>query len=126
VSDRAKRFSVHRIRSTDLYADPGRYGFEVCGCGRLRACPECGGLGLVRTVQPCIGCGHCCLASPCSWAANLRGQRSERCAYLFWGSDRYWCGLAGTVDERIARGIEHGSGCCQALNPWRKDVRFRG
>jgi hypothetical protein len=130
MGDRARRFDEHRIRSTDLYANPARFGFEPCGCGAHsfdRDCPRCDGLGLVRIVQQCNGCGHCCLAMTCATAQVFRfAARDQRCPYLFWDGGCYRCGLSGTTDEDIRDGLAHGEGCCQPLNSWRKDVRFRG
>jgi hypothetical protein len=147
MGDRPQPVTVHRIRSTDLYADPAQFGFEPCGAcsytaegevsirrGRRGTCFSCDGLGLVRTFPPCNGCGHCCLALACTEgraAMAFRGQfpgeggnARVRCAYLFWGGDRYWCGLAG--NSHIAESLAIGEGCCQPLNSWRHNVRFRG
>ena len=117
MPDSAKRFDVHRISILDLIQDPAKYGFEFDE-----------DLDLVRVFPPCIGCGHCCLAAPCAEGAAamaFKGQlKAPRCAYLYWGGDRYWCGLHGNA--YVAKQLAHGEGCCQPLNSFRKDVRFRG
>ena len=136
MTDRAQPRMVTRVRLSDLFADPDKYGFEECWwCKEYGSvtseCPWCSGLGLQRKVEPCVGCGHCCLAATCTsgrFRMAQRGLESQgtRCAYLSWDGDRYWCGLAGTTNELMKKDLGHGDGCCQPLNSWRKDVRFRG
>ena len=117
----ARRFDVHRLSVDEVRADPGRFGFESCDC-QESPCPECGGLEVVRVPQPCVGCGHCCLAAPCHEALCRGTEPTERCRFLQWDGELYRCGLA----EEAAASLDIGEGCCQPLNSWRREVRFRG
>jgi hypothetical protein len=76
-------------------------------------------------MAKCVGCGYCCLKSPCLLAATHFTMDEMRCPALFWDGQRYWCGLA-MKDIQYALVLHVGEGCCSGLNSWRGDVRFRG
>lgn len=116
----ARRFDVHRVRVADVRRDPAAYGFARCECSE-EPCPNCGGLQVVRVPQPCVGCGHCCRASPCDEAYGLGVKPSDRCPFLGWDGARYRCALAESARESLAIG----EGCEQPLNSWRQDVKER-
>ena len=78
--------------------------------------------------KPCVGCGWCCLDTPC-WASHRRHGHTRRCPDLAWSEDqgRYICliMLDKELEPRHRLELHQGEGCCAPLNPWRDDVRNR-
>jgi hypothetical protein len=85
--------------------------------------------GIPYPVRECVGCGYCCIKTPCDAARRLYpGARS--CPQLLWieQESRYKCGLmmiAGPVGQGYKSELYAGAGCCSGLNSWRKDVKKR-
>lgn len=81
------------------------------------------------TSLPCVGCGWCCLDTPCDVSHRRYGYR-ERCPDLAWdeGAGRYLCRLAADpgLGAALREELGIGCGCCAPLNAWRDDVRERG
>lgn len=80
-------------------------------------------------VSPCVGCGFCCMQTPCDASRRLYSS-AESCPQLQWSekANRYYCGLmriAGKVGEGYRHELHAGAGCCSNLNTWRKDVKNR-
>lgn len=80
-------------------------------------------------MTECVGCGYCCIKTPCDAARRLYGNIRE-CPQLLWDEDksRYMCGLmmiGGPVGESYRKELYAGAGCCCGLNSWRQDVRKR-
>ena len=78
-------------------------------------------------TQPCVGCGYCCMKTPCDASRRLY-PGATICPQLFWVLDRYECGLmkiAGLVGEGYREELAAGEGCCSSLNSWRQDVKPR-
>jgi len=80
-------------------------------------------------VQPCVGCGHCCITAKCGAAQRLY-PAADRCPKLRWdeGEGRYFCELMelpGEVGLAYRKELYAGEGCCQNLNSWRLDVKRR-
>jgi hypothetical protein len=80
-------------------------------------------------VRLCVGCGYCCIKTPCDASRRLyRG--ADHCPQLLWIEEdkRYKCGLmiiAGLVGEGYRKELYAGEGCCSGLNSWRQDVKKR-
>lgn len=85
--------------------------------------------GIPYPVKECVGCGYCCIKTPCDAARRLYpGVRS--CPQLLWIEEdsRYKCGLmmiAGPVGQGYRAELYAGAGCCSGLNSWRQDVKKR-
>ena len=80
-------------------------------------------------MTECVGCGYCCMKTPCDASRRLYGNIKE-CPQLLWDEDksRYICGLmmiAGPVGDGYREELYAGAGCCCGLNSWRKDVKKR-
>jgi len=80
-------------------------------------------------TKSCVGCGFCCLKTPCGASLRLYGT-TTRCPALRWDTDgkRYACRLMqlpGVIGERYRAELYAGAGCCAGLNTWRKDVQPR-
>lgn len=78
-------------------------------------------------TTPCVGCGYCCIKTPCDASRRLYPGASH-CPQLLWLDDRYECGLmkiAGLVGEGYRQELHAGEGCCCSLNDWRKNVKRR-
>lgn len=78
-------------------------------------------------MAECVGCGFCCIKTPCDAARRLY-PNVKVCPQLQWHGDRYMCGLmliAGPLGDDYRRELHAGAGCCCALNSWRKDVKRR-
>lgn len=67
----------------------------------------------------CIGCGYCCLQSPCAVSVSVYGITSL-CPALHWNEyrKRYLCSIF-----KIAVNQFSDEGCSSSLNSWRKGVR---
>jgi len=78
-------------------------------------------------VHDCVGCGYCCMKTPCDVARRLY-PGVENCPQLEWYEDRYICGLM-KLQEPLGSHYREilfaGAGCCCSLNSWRKDVKKR-
>lgn len=80
-------------------------------------------------IRSCVGCGFCCIKTPCDAARRIYGSVKE-CPDLIWNKDenRYICRLM-TLDGEL--GIKYrlelyaGEGCCCGLNSWRNEVKPR-
>jgi hypothetical protein len=83
-----------------------------------------------RTTKRCVGCGYCCITSPCLVSQRIYGHGIVRCPELIWTpeKERYICRLMtlpGNIGSRYRKELYAGAGCCSGLNSWRKDVRRR-
>ena len=75
----------------------------------------------------CVGCGYCCLKTPCDAARRLYPNATE-CPQLIWTGKRYECGLMklpGLIGEGYRKELYAGEGCCCGLNSWRRDIKHR-
>ncbi|GAB7079237.1 hypothetical protein [Megalodesulfovibrio paquesii] len=83
----------------------------------------------VTDPPACVGCGWCCLDTPCEESHRRHGYL-RRCPELLWDAEagRYWCGLMQDrrTEDAAKAALAAGEGCCARHNPWRKDVRWRG
>jgi hypothetical protein len=82
----------------------------------------------IGRIRSCVGCGFCCIKSPCSAGARLYGSAVVRCASLEWRETRYYCKLMelpGSQGESYREELSAGAGCCSNLNSWRTDVKDR-
>ena len=80
-------------------------------------------------MHKCVGCGYCCIKTPCDAARRLYGTIKE-CPQLIWDdqTSRYNCGLMiipGLIGEGYRQELHAGAGCCCGMNTWRKDVKKR-
>jgi len=80
-------------------------------------------------IKSCVGCGYCCLKTPCEAARRLYPGVTE-CPQLEWDESegRYFCGLMrlpGLIGEGYRKELYAGAGCCSNLNSWRNDVKKR-
>ena len=80
-------------------------------------------------VSKCVGCGYCCMKTPCDAARRLYKGATE-CPQLEWSekNDRYICGLMvlpGLLGQGYRQELHCGAGCCSNLNSWRQNVRKR-
>lgn len=80
-------------------------------------------------THECVGCGYCCIKTPCEAARRLYPGVTE-CPQLTWVDDsgRYICNLM-TLPEPLGgdyrKQLYAGEGCCCSLNSWRQNVRRR-
>jgi hypothetical protein len=75
-------------------------------------------------VSPCVGCGFCCIQTPCWVAYRVYGEEIGRtCPALVFSNEqsRYLCHLI-IDDPNIGIELYAGEGCCSDMNGWRKDV----
>lgn len=78
-------------------------------------------------VKPCVGCGYCCMKTPCDVSRRLYPNATV-CPQLIWTDVRYECGLmkiSGPLGEDYRKELHAGAGCCCGLNSWRQDVKKR-
>jgi len=80
-------------------------------------------------VKPCVGCGYCCVKTPCWVAQRIYGNSLKHCPELKWVEDeqRHVCRLM-TLHEPLGSDYKlfAGEGCCASLlNSWRTDIRNR-
>jgi len=78
-------------------------------------------------THECVGCGYCCMKTPCE-ASHRLYPGVKICPQLLWLDKRYECGLmkiAGMVGEGYRKELYAGDGCCSSLNSWRMDVKPR-
>jgi len=80
-------------------------------------------------MHECVGCGYCCMKTPCDASRRLYGTIKE-CPQLIWDeqTSRYNCGLMlihGMIGEGYKKELHAGAGCCSGMNTWRKDVKKR-
>ena len=76
---------------------------------------------------PCVGCGYCCITTPCFRAAAHGWHCNEKgvCERLFWDKGRYWCQEIIDNPEKMEH-LGVGQGCPSVLgNDWRKDIKRR-
>lgn len=78
-------------------------------------------------AEACVGCGFCCIKSPCPLAVKLYdlssfyGGATLPCPALSWNGKRHICANA----ERYREVLNIGKGC-RAPNLWRREsVRCR-
>lgn len=77
-------------------------------------------------MSQCVGCGFCCIKTPCDVARRIYGPISE-CPKLRWNGERYVCELVelpGQLGEDYRKELHIGAGCCAGLNSWRGDEPF--
>ena len=83
------------------------------------------------TVKDCVGCGFCCIKTPCDLARRLNPSITSECTFLKWDDEksRYVCGAYTnakfTLQTQIKNELFIGEGCCCGLNTWRFDVKPR-
>jgi hypothetical protein len=80
-------------------------------------------------TRSCVGCGYCCMQTPCSVAKRLYPGVVE-CPQLIWDvlDSRYYCGLMKLPEplgSEYRQSLYAGAGCCSTLNSWRKDIKRR-
>jgi len=78
-------------------------------------------------VKKCVGCGYCCMKTPCDVARRLYPGATV-CPQLIWTDERYECGLmkiSGPLGADYRNELHAGAGCCCGLNTWRNDVKKR-
>jgi len=72
----------------------------------------------------CIGCGYCCTRATCTLGRGLHplSPAVSLCPSLIWDNEkeRHFCQLA-LDDEKYAKIIYANTGCCSALNSWRRE-----
>jgi hypothetical protein len=78
------------------------------------------------TVVKCVGCGFCCMQSPCWVGQRLHGVGIKECPSLYWNEDSemYRC-KAAEMSNSVKEELYIGDGCCPGLNSWRLNVRAR-
>lgn len=87
-------------------------------------------------VSPCVGCGYCCITSPClagiRYFVSKKGKEIKDfikgCPGLKWNDKRYICELTLLPDEKgeeFRKELCIGAGCSSDLNNWRKNVKKR-
>ena len=75
---------------------------------------------------PCVGCGFCCIKSPCPLAVKMYdlssfyGGVTASCPVLSWNGERHICAHA----EQYRGILAIGKGCL-SLNSWREEIRCR-
>ncbi len=78
-------------------------------------------------MTDCVGCGFCCIKTPCHVAMRLY-PGVKHCPQLQWNGSRYVCGLmilADPLGAEYRKQLYAGAGCCCTLNDWRRDVKKR-
>jgi len=78
-------------------------------------------------ATPCVGCGYCCMKTPCDAARRLYPGATV-CPQLEWLEDRYVCGLmmiSGPLGADYKKELHAGAGCCSSMNSWRQDIKKR-
>lgn len=78
-------------------------------------------------MAECVGCGFCCIKTPCHVAMRLY-PGVKHCPQLQWEGSRYICGLMtlqGDLGADYRKQLYAGDGCCCSLNTWRRDVKQR-
>jgi hypothetical protein len=79
-------------------------------------------------VKECVGCGYCCIKTPCEVSRRLYPTNQGPCPQLEWKDNRYFCSLmliSGPLGENYRKELHAGAGCCCGLNDWRKNVTKR-
>lgn len=81
-------------------------------------------------IKSCVGCGYCCIKTPCDVSRRLYGGGIRECPQLQWIDEdsRYSCGLmtlGGEIGRSYRKKLYAGEGCCASLNSWRRDVQRR-
>jgi len=77
-----------------------------------------------KELEPCIGCGFCCVSAPCPLAVKMYnlssfyGGATLPCPALSWNGKRHMCANA----EKHRGQLAIGKGCRTALNPWRRET----
>lgn len=84
----------------------------------------------VYHVRPCVGCGFCCMKSPCGVNTEaikraMENRWKDGCPELIYKDGRHWCGaILNLKTEAAQRQLKAllcvGDGCCAGLNSWRK------
>ena len=80
-------------------------------------------------VSQCVGCGYCCMKTPCDASQRLY-KGATLCPQLEWSekNNRYICGLMvipGALGQDYRQELHCGAGCCSSMNSWRQDVKKR-
>jgi len=73
----------------------------------------------------CVGCGFCCIKSPCGLELMVHGNNLQ-CPELLWNQEknRYFCNFVLKKEIDITP-LYIGEGCCCGLNSWRQKVQPR-
>lgn len=87
--------------------------------------------GETHIVRPCVGCGFCCMRSPCGvWTEPVKRAMEEGwkdgCPELTYKDGRHWCGAILRMETESAKSLlkarlSVGAGCCAGLNSWRRE-----
>jgi len=81
------------------------------------------------TYKACIGCGYCCMKSPCAVSLFAKYWKNGSCQALKWNGKRYVC--LYIIDAKEIKRTERefdlaiGAGCCSSMNTWRNEVKNR-
>ena len=82
----------------------------------------------IKEPEPCIGCGFCCVNTPCPLAVKMYnlssfyGGVTASCPALSWNGKRHMCANA----EQYGGQLAIGEGCRASFNSWRREeVRCR-
>ncbi len=69
----------------------------------------------------CVGCGYCCLQSPCAVSVSIYGI-TGLCPALHWRESRkrYLCSIFKVAVKQFSD-----EGCSSSLNSWRKEIKIR-
>ena len=70
-------------------------------------------------ILKCIGCGYCCLETPCSTAMELHGP-VKTCPELVWNGRRYRCKI---IDLRREKGLVN-EFCCRPSIRGQDEIRY--
>jgi hypothetical protein len=76
----------------------------------------------MKAGGPCVGCGYCCIKSPCNTFMTHSTHTFTKwrgCPGFRWDGTRHWCGLM-LKDEKLKEQEHVGKGCCSSLNSWRR------
>lgn len=74
--------------------------------------------------EECVGCGFCCIKSPCMTSKRIYGNGIRECPELEWDGKRYICKLCfeDILGEIYREELFIGTGCSSNLNSWRKEI----
>lgn len=76
-------------------------------------------------VEPCVGCGYCCMVAPCVLSHMRYGGGHKTCPGLHFEGGRFWCLLARDSDK-VKEHLYIGEGCSSSLCNSQRDAFLRG
>jgi hypothetical protein len=101
---------------------------RLCEALNLQRTPQQSRAEPLEPAPSCVGCGFCCVKSPCPLAVKLYdlssfyGGATLHCPALSWNGERHICANAVQFGEEL----KIGKGCRNPLNLWRReDIRSR-